>query len=218
MSQGIPLKQNLLGKRFGKLTVVSPCGKRGASWNCRCECGATRKLYTSDLLGNHNITCGCGAGKQTLRHGFAAGESEGKPRHRFYRIWDGIRKRCTKPDDDHYPRYGGRGVKLHWQNIDQFKDDMFASYEKHVEQFGELDTTIDRIDNDGDYCKENCRWATRKEQGRNRATNVHINYRGRKMTVSEYAEIKGVSRLPIYSLLNRYSEAKTKRIVNRMRA
>src|SRR3990167_6192898 len=95
---------------------------------------------------------------------------------RFYMIWNNMKNRCESIYSTSFYLYGGRGIKCLWNSFGKFQDDMYKSYLKHIEDFGENDTTIDRINNDGNYCKENCRWATRKEQGRNKRSNVFITF------------------------------------------
>ena len=107
----------------------------------------------------------------------------------FYKKYKGINNRCNNPNDkEAYGKYGAKGTRNLWNKFEDFRDDMYQSYLKHVEEFGEKDTTIDRIDNKGHYCKENCRWATRKEQMRNTTTNRHITHEGRTMIAVEWAE------------------------------
>ena len=87
----------------------------------------------------------------------------------FYRIYYRILERCNDSRHPRFKYYGGKGVKVSWQNFIQFRDDMYESYRKHVEKFGEKNTSIDRIDGSGGYNKENCRWATYKVQNNNRS-------------------------------------------------
>jgi len=87
---------------------------------------------------------------------------------RFYRIYRHMFDRCNRPKHHAFHRYGGRGIKLLWVSFEDFYRDMYESYKKHVEEFGERNTSIDRIDNENSYCKENCKWSTPKEQCNNR--------------------------------------------------
>lgn len=95
---------------------------------------------------------------------------------KLYRKWAGIKQRCNNPNCERYPNYGGRGITYEpaWEYFDNFFNDMSESYYKHVEEFGEKDTTLDRINVDGNYCKENCRWATWEEQARNKSSTLYI--------------------------------------------
>lgn len=159
---------DLSGQRFGKLLVIEPYGKNkwgNLSFKCKCDCGKEHITMSAYLRDGRTKSCGCmssrkNIGKVNLSHGLA--------HKRFYNIYMTLKARCENPKSHKYPRYGGRGIKNLWTSFEQFRDDMYESYQEHVGVFGEKESTIDRADNDGNYCKGNCRWATYKEQALNK--------------------------------------------------
>jgi len=157
--------KNLVGKKFNRLLVIKRVFYNGAwdFWLCICDCGKKTIVMTSNLTHKYTATKSCGCYKienpGALKHGLR--------NSRFYRIWycmyARVKKEHTQPQ-----YYYNRGIKNEWKSFIEFKNDMYESYLDHVREFGEKQTTIDRINNDKDYCKSNCRWATLKEQANNK--------------------------------------------------
>lgn len=109
-------------------------------------------------------------------------------RTRFLSIYRWILSRCNNSSNKSYSRYWARGILCLWGSIASFKKDMYEDYLMHVETYWEINTTIDRIDNNGNYCKDNCRWATRKEQWKNTNFNVRVVYECCEYTLTELSE------------------------------
>ena len=100
---------------------------------------------------------------------------------RFYNIFGKVKARCNDPKNNRYAIYGGRGIKCLWNSFMAFRDDMYESYLKHVQDFGEKNTQIDRINVNGDYQKSNCRWANLSEQARNKSSNTYLYFQGQRV-------------------------------------
>ena len=102
--------------------------------------------------------------------------------------FDSMKNRCNNPNNRSYKNYGGRGIKVceEWQSFKNFNDDMLSTYKKGL--------SLDRIDNNGDYCKENCRWATKKEQNNNSRKNHLFNFKGMILTLTGWSKITGIKR------------------------
>lgn len=114
----------------------------------------------------------------------------------FYRKWRSIKARCKNKKFPSYKRYGGRGIKIcdRWLKYENFKEDMYKSYLEHAKLYGKDNTTIERINNDGNYCKENCKWITWKEQYENKS-NIHlITYKGKTQRRTKWAEELGINK------------------------
>ena len=118
---------------------------------------------------------------------------------RLYRIWSNMRDRCTNPNNNSYHRYGGRGISTWytWENFDTFA---YWAYQNGYEDC----LTLDRIDNDGDYTPLNCRWVSRKEQGRNKSTNRWIHYNGEYLLLTEVAKHLNITYQTLQYRLNTY--------------
>lgn len=119
----------------------------------------------------------------------------GLKRTRFYSIWQNMKTRCFNSKSAFYLIYGGRGITVceNWLKFENFKYDMYDAYLKHVNKFGEKNTTLDRINNDEGYFLTNVRWTTIKEQQRNKKNNVFIEYKGKKKILSDWATEYGIN-------------------------
>lgn len=179
---------DLTGKRFNRLVVLgySHTDKKTAYWTCKCDCGKTATVRGKALKDNNTKSCGClkNEGPIHFKHGHS-----GTP---TYDSWYAMIRRCTNPNDQAHPYYGGRGITVcdKWLTIDGFIEDMGER------PYGK---TLDRIDNNGNYELENCRWATKKEQGNNRRSNKLITYSGITLTLSQWAERVGISSQALHS-------------------
>ena len=179
------------GTRFGLLTVlgpapdyISPGGKnRETRWHCRCDCGKEISVISSQL--KKQKSCGCKRERKT--HGLKHTPE--------YQCWESMKSRCLNPNNKDYDIYGGRGISVctEWKGFIQFYKDMGLRPNPGY--------SLDRIDNDGDYTPNNCRWATAKEQQRNRSNNKRIRFQGQTLVLSEWAEKTGLNYFTIYNRL-----------------
>lgn len=131
--------------------------------------------------------------KHTGRKRTAGGLSKIEP---FYQVYNRIRCRTTDPTNQSYKDYGGRGIKFLWKDYMEFKADMYENYLIHKAKYPK-DTSLDRINNEGHYCKENCRWTTMSEQAKNKRTSRYITYKGEKLIIADWARRLGVPRQSI---------------------
>ena len=113
---------------------------------------------------------------------------------RIHSVWSNMKARCQIRSSISYKNYGGRGIKVcdQWQRFEGFRDDMYDSYLKHVEEYGTDNTQIDRIDNNGNYEPENCKWVTRKINSLNRRDNNRVTFNGETKTILEWSDEVGL--------------------------
>lgn len=160
----------MIGRRFGMLKVIE--GERIVNQRreilCQCDCGKKTWARKSELQrkDNHGKKSCCQRGMNNFSHGMRRNKGETP---RFYRIWSNMKTRTTCKTHKSWKYYGGRGITVckRWCIFKLFMKDMYESYQRHVEEFGEKNTQIDRINNDKGYSPNNCRWSTVIEQARN---------------------------------------------------
>ncbi len=173
----------MLGKRFGKLIVIffSKKDRSHSYWKCLCDCGATKIVTSNNLKRGRSTSCGCKR-KETLSR---ISLTHGKSKSKIYLVWHAMHNRCYLKNHLHYHNYGNRGIKVHerWHIFENFYTDMGDCPQG---------LTLERIDNNGPYSKDNCRWATRKDQARNKRNNRLLLFKDTTRTLAEWSELSGV--------------------------
>ena len=209
------VKNDLTGLRFGKLTVIEQApdhiaasGRRKTMWECRCECGNTITCATYSLTSGHTRSCGCIKDDPEYRRALSErntkhGDAKTQSRERLYRVWSAMKRRCDCESDSRYDSYGGRGIKVceTWENeYEAFRDWALANGYDRDAPYGVY--TLDRIDVDGDYCPENCRWVDLKTQSSNKRSSHLVTYNGKTQTASQWADEYGMKRATLLFRLN----------------
>ena len=179
-------KVDLTGNRFGRLTVIGvDKGRSGRDkyWLCKCDCGNTSVTTTHKLVNGMTRSCGCYAIERAKENGTKHGWSY----TRLYRIWRGMKERCLNKNSKSYRNYGARGISVYpeWIEFEPFRD--WAINNGYMDNL-----TIERIDVDGNYCPDNCKWATYSDQENNKRNTVRIEYNGETHSISEWSEIVGI--------------------------
>lgn len=185
--------KDISGKKFGRLLAVKLNGVRtihGMEWECKCECGSIAHVVATRLITGHTRSCGClqhEAAKlpKNVTHGHT--RNSNKASSSEYHIWSSMKQRCGNPKNASYSRYGGRGISF---------DPKWSSYEAFFADMGARPSpshTLDRIDGNGNYTKQNCRWATHLEQQNNRSGTRRIVFMGEALTSSELSRRHGIS-------------------------
>lgn len=192
-----------VGERVGRLLVlrraddhIQANGRRRVMWECRCVCGTKLLIEAGNLREGHSTSCGClvkdncaSIGKTNLRHG--------RTKTREWLAWRGAKDRCFNPNTPQYKNYGARGIAVcaRWKNsFERFLTDMGECPPKH---------TLERINVNGNYSPSNCKWATVKEQIRNRTCTPRIKYKGKLVPLVNICESKNIPYRLVYERIYR---------------
>lgn len=177
-----PPRINRIGERFGRLEVIAfdkKCPSNGMRWICRCDCGAVKSIIYNSLVKGHSTSCGCTArveaAKKNTKHGMASTPT--------YKSWHAMKQRCEGKGG--HESYVERGISLDpsWESFDVFVSDMGLR---------PAGTTLDRIDNEKGYSKENCRWATNEQQLNNRSVSRLFDVGGERLSIPQISRKYGV--------------------------
>lgn len=187
--KNISKESDLTGKKFNRLLVLKVMDNdkknRRKFYLCQCDCGKETVVRSDELRNGHTKSCGC-LYKESRTE---VSKTHGKSNTKLYWIWKNMNSRCNSKSDNAYKYYGGRGIKV----CDEWLHDFQVFYDWAMANGYKPGLTIDRINNDGNYEPNNCRWATRKEQGDNTRRTVHITVNGITKNTTEWAETIGVS-------------------------
>lgn len=188
-------KSALLGERFGRLVVVDVLD--GRRRRCQCDCGNESIVHRCNLTTGNTQSCGCLRKEIESVVSLTHGHTSGKQWSPTYTVYHGMLQRCCNPNNPRWKDYGGRGITVcsEWR----------TSFATFFADMGErpIGCSIDRIDNDGPYQKDNCVWANDAQQARNKRDNRFLTYNGKTQTLSEWAEETSIPYYTLHSRLRR---------------
>lgn len=182
---------DLKGRRFGRWLVVERTAQiKKVRWICECDCGTVKEVASADLKSGRTNSCGC-----ILRD--RKGTTFNGIHQREYRSWSAMKQRCYYAKHNEYHRYGGRGISM----CDSWRE----SFSNFYADMGNCPDgfSIDRIDNNGDYCPSNCKWSGAVEQSSNTSRNVNVEYEGRAFTLKQLAAHIGVNYYRLHAYYRR---------------
>ena len=201
---------DLTGRRYGRLVAIRKADERydgrHAFWECQCDCGNKTIVRKDSLESGHAKSCGCYAkDRRTDFHLLSVGDKG----TRLYKTWQGIKQRCLNPNANEYKNYGGRGITI----CDEWKDSYTEFKNWSIENgFNESlngrEQSIDRIDVNGNYEPNNCRWADSKTQNYNKRVTQRVNINGEEKTLIEISEEYDIPLSLIRSRYRRYKNGK----------
>lgn len=197
--------EDLTGRTYGRWYVVCDSGNRRNNkrlWHCKCSCGNTSDVTTGDLNSGKSTSCGCYKIERQTTHGMS--------NTKLYKVWRAMHDRCYNKNTEAYKNYGNRGITVcdRWHKFENFLEDMGEP--KNFE-------SIDRINNNGNYEPENCRWATMEDQANNKRNTRFILLNNERKSITAYSGISGINKNTIYARLsngwdnNKIINTKTKR-------
>lgn len=200
---------DLTGQKFNHLTVLhqytgKPFRKKKETlWVCKCDCGSDKEVIATsyELKSNNTQSCGCHKrlmsalnGKKSAKHNMS--------NTKLYNVWDGMKDRCLKPKIESYEYYGGRGITICDEWLDD-KNGFLNFYNWAINNGYQEGLTIDRINNDGNYEPDNCRWVTMKVQNNNKRNNHLITIDGETKNIAQWADEYNISPCTIYTRENK---------------
>lgn len=192
--------KDLTGMKIGRLLVLGFADRRGNKnllyWHCQCDCGQKVDVSGNSLRSGSVKSCGCYQHECRVSRMSKIATTHGLSKTREYTIWGKMKARCYNKNDTAYLNYGGRGIKIceRWKNS-------FLSFFKDMGNCP-VGFSIERIDNDGDYEPDNCKWASHKEQSNNRRSNIKIAAYGEIKSLKEWSEVLNI---PEFRLYRRYA-------------
>ena len=177
---------DLTGQRFKKLLVIEfICRKNNHSlFKCKCDCGNETIVTSNNLRRNHTTSCGCLSVEKIIERS----TTHNLRKHPLYVSWIGMRNRCYYKNHNRFKNYGARGIQV----FGEWRKDFNNFYNWAINNGWENGLSIDRIDNDKDYCPENCKFSTSKQQSRNRTSNVRLTINGETRILIEWAELLNI--------------------------
>lgn len=194
--------KDITGMRFGKLIAIERVGSKNnqALWKCKCDCGKDAYVTTAMLMCGNNTSCGCS-------QFFPKGKDNPKATHlltntRLYAIYCGMKDRCYNPNNKHYDIYGGRGIEI----CPEWLDD-FMIFKKWADSMGYDENspkgtfTIERKDVNGNYCPQNCKWIKINDQAKNKQKTLRFTINGETKTLLEWCEIYKIKPSIVYHRL-----------------
>lgn len=191
---------DLTGQKFSKLKVLGLSAERHKKnvplWLCRCDCGNETLVRGEYLRYEHTTSCGCRVAEKNVELRYVHGMSQSNE----HSIWRKMHDRCYVPNDKSFHRYGARGIVI--SNRWRIGEDGMSGFQCFYQDMGPRPSkrySVERRDNDGPYSKENCHWATRKEQAGNTRSNIRINWEGKQICLKHLAELKGANPSVVYA-------------------